>query len=185
MAYRNGTYIAFHADGNNRPGKTDIDYYNLMKAWSEKSDDEFTIINSHDKASAVRDSSLHATLRSSLHERLKNSRNMVLVIGETTRFDDDWIPFEIVQAIDRYKIPIIAAYTMYEKPIRNPTALSQYWPQALASRINNGSAHVIHVPFRKAALNDAIRQFSHNKLPFGGGKGIYSDGAYRNFGICD
>ncbi|MFE1574166.1 TIR domain-containing protein [Comamonas odontotermitis] len=185
MAYRNGTYVAFHADGNNRPGKTDIDYYNLMKAWSAKTDDDFTIINSHDKAAAVRDSSLHATLRRSLHERLKNSKNMVLVIGETTRFDNDWIPFEIEQAIDRYEIPIIATYSIYEKPIRVPAAFSQYWPQALAMRINNGSAHVIHIPFKKAALNDAIGQFSHNKFPLGGGQGIYSNEAYRSFGISD
>jgi hypothetical protein len=55
MDYRNGTYVAFHADGNHRPGgKSDIDYYNLIKAWTAKSDDDFTMINSHDKASSVR-----------------------------------------------------------------------------------------------------------------------------------
>ena len=30
-----------------------------------------------------------------LPERLRNSRNMVLIVGETTRFDTDWVPFEI------------------------------------------------------------------------------------------
>lgn len=183
MAYRNGTYIAFHADGNNRPGKTDIDYYNLMKAWTAKSDDDFTMINSHEKASAVRDSSLHATLRRSLQERLRNSKNMVLVIGETTRLDTDWVPFEIQQAVDQYQIPIIAAYTMCDKPMREPRALSQHWPQALASRIADGTAHVIHIPFKKAPLKDAIGQFSHSKFPSGGGLGVYSDSAYVNFGI--
>src|SRR5260370_42134497 len=84
MAYRNGTYVAFHAAGTSQPGKSDIDYYNLMKAWTAKTDDDFTMINSHDKASAVRDTSLRATLRRSLLERLRNSKNMVLIIGETT-----------------------------------------------------------------------------------------------------
>jgi hypothetical protein len=79
MAYRNGTYVAFHAQGTNRPGESDIDYYNLMKAWSAKTDDDFTMVNSHDKASAVRDSSKKATLKASLQERLRNSRNMVLL----------------------------------------------------------------------------------------------------------
>lgn len=104
MAYRNGTYVAFHAQGTNLPGKSDMDYYNLMKAWSAKTDDDFTMINSHDKASSVRDSSKKATLRASLQERLRNSKNMVLIIGETTRLDTDWVPFEIEQAIDTYKI---------------------------------------------------------------------------------
>ena len=185
MAYRNGTYVAFHANGTNIPGKSDIDYYNLMKAWTAKTDDEFTMNNSHDKAAAVRDSSKKATLRASLMERLKNSKNMVLIIGETTLLDDDWVPFEIEKAVDTYKIPIIVAYTGYVKPIRNPGALKALWPNALASRISNNTAHAIHIPFKKAALMDAISQFSHNALPVGGGLGFYSDDAYRNFGIQD
>jgi len=183
MAYRNGTYVAFHANGTNIPGKSDIDYYNLMKAWSAKPDDDFTMNNSHDKAFAVRDLSKKETLRTSLLERLRNSKNMVLIIGETTLLDDDWVPFEIEKAVDAYKIPIIAAYTGYDKPIRNPSALNNYWPRALATRINNNTAHVIHIPFKKIALMDAISQFSHNALPLGGGLGRYSDEAYKIFGI--
>jgi hypothetical protein len=106
-----------------------------------------------------------------------------LIIGETTRFDTDWVPFEIIQAVDRYQIPIIAAYTGQDKPIRNPSALSNYWPQALADRINNRTAHVIHVPFRKAVILNAIGQFSHNNFPLNGGLGFYSNEAYRQFGI--
>ena len=68
MAYRNGTYVAFHADGNNLPGgKSDIDYYRMLQAWSAHPDDEFTLVNSHEKASAVRDSSLKATLRGGMY----------------------------------------------------------------------------------------------------------------------
>lgn len=183
MAYRNGTYVAFHAAGTNQPGKSDIDYYCLMKAWTAKTDDEFTMINSHEKAAAVRDTSLHATLRNSLLERLRNSKNMVLIIGETTCQDTDWVPFEIEKAIDKYEIPIIAAYTVYDNPIRNPKALAMYWPPALSSRINNETAHVIHVPFRKEALKSAISQFSHTNFPNGNGLGIYKDEAYKSFGI--
>ena len=182
MAYRNGTYVAFHAAGTNLPGKSDIDYYNLMKAWTAKTDDDFTMINSHDKASAVRDASLRTTLRNSLLERLRNSKNMVLVIGETTRLDTDWVPFEIEKAVDTYKIPIIAAYTVFDKPIRAPRSLSWYWPKALEVRIDNETASVIHIPFKKEALKDAIL-FSHSNPPLGKGLGIYADAAYKAFGI--
>lgn len=182
MAYRNGTYVAFHANGTNIPGKSDIDYYNLMKAWSSKTDDEFTMINSHDKAYCVRDSSKKATLQASLLERLRNSKNMVLIIGDTTHLDDDWVPFEIDKAVEIYKIPIIATYTGYDA-IRNPSALRNKWPYTLARHIDNGKASVIHIPFKKAPLLDAISQFSNNKLPIGGGLGIYSDEAYKSFGI--
>jgi MTH538 TIR-like domain (DUF1863) len=183
MAYRNGTYVAFHAAGTNRPGHSDIDYYNLLKAWTAKGDDDFTMINSHDKACAVRDSSLRSTLRNSLLERLRNSRNMVLIIGETTRLDTDWVPFEIEKAVDSYSLPIIAAYTVSERPIRAPKDLLGHWPQALSVRINNGTANVIHIPFKKEALKDAIGQFSCANPPKGGGLGIYTNEAYKAFGI--
>ena len=166
MAYRNGTYVAFHAQGTNLPGKSDMDYYNLMKAWSARTDDDFTMMNSHDKASSVRDASKKTTLRASLQERLRNSKNMVLIIGETTRLDTDWVPFEIQQAVDTYKIPIIAAYTEFTS-ILTPAELYQWWPKALADRINNQSARVIHIPFKKQPILDAIDQFNHNNLPQG------------------
>lgn len=183
MAYRSGTYIAFHANGTNIPGKSDIDYYNLMKAWSSNNNNDFSMINSHEKASAVRDTSKKETLRASLLQRMRNSKNMVLILGETTRLDTDWVPLEIGYAVDYYKIPIIAAYTEYEFAIRRPGAFSHFWPAALSTRINNGTASVIHIPFKQSALLDAIDQFSHVKLPIGGGLGIYSDAAYKAFGI--
>lgn len=181
MAYRNGTYVAFHANGTNIPGQSDIDYYNLMKAWSAKTDDDFAMINSHAKASAVRDTSKKSTLRASLQERLRNSKNMVLIIGDTTKLDTDWVPFEIEQAVDTYELPIIATYTDYS-PILEPEKFWPLWPKALADRINSGAARVIHIPFKKAPLIDAIGQFSHDNLP----KGSlirYSDAAYRHWGL--
>lgn len=181
MAYRNGTYVAFHAQGTNLPGKSDMDYYNLMKAWSAKTDDDFTMINSHDKASSVRDTSKKATLRASLQERLRNSKNMVLIIGETTRFDTDWVPFEIEQAVDTYEIPIIAAYPDYG-PIFEPAKFSLLWPNALAERINNQTAKVIHMPFKKAPILDAISRFSHTNPP-SAALTYYTREAYQQWGL--
>jgi hypothetical protein len=184
MAYRNGTYVAFHADGNNLPGgKSDIDYYRLLCAWNANKHHDFQIINTHEKFSAVRDSSQKSTLRNSLLERLRNSKNMLLIVGETTRQDTDWVPFEIEKAVDVYQIPIIVAYTVFDQAIRNPSALAGYWPAALSTRINNGTARVIHVPFKQAPIYAAIDQFSHEKFPLGGGLGIYDDAAYKMWGI--
>ena len=72
MAYRNGTYIAFHADGTTDPTASDIRYYRILKARHENDNIELQFINSHEKVSAVRDSSTNATLKRSLVERLTN-----------------------------------------------------------------------------------------------------------------
>jgi hypothetical protein len=182
MAYRNGTYVAFHANGTNIPVDSDIKYYNLLKAWAEKTDDDFSMINSHEKASAVRDSSKRSTLRASLQERLRNSKNMLLIIGQTTRFDNDWVPFEIEQAVDNYGLPIIATYTDCDRPIFDPAKFSALWPNALATRIKNETAYVIHIPFKKEPIADAIGQFNVNKYP-NGGLWFYSQEAYKQWGL--
>ena len=182
MAYRNGTYIAFHANNTTEPTESDIKYYNLLKAWVVRSDNDFSFINSHDKTAAVRDSSKRATLERSLKTRLLNSKNMILILGKTTKEDTDWVPFEIRYAVDTCKIPIIAAYTGYER-VMEPGKLSSLWPAALATRINNGAAHVIHIPFKKEPLADAIGQFGPDKFPKGGGLGCYSADTYRKWGL--
>ena len=183
MAYRNGTYIAFHAEGNPDPTASDIKYYRLLKAWHANDGVEFRFVNSHDKVAAVRDSSKAETIKRSLRARLDSSKNMVLIIGKTTRLDIDFVPYEISYAVDQCGIPIIAAYTTGYTVIRDPQALQSLWPEALRVRIADKSASVIHVPFNRNAIDDAITQFSHNKLPRGGGLGIYDDAAYRTFGL--
>ena len=181
MAYRNGTYVAFHANGTNRPGESDIDYYNLLRAWSEHPNDDFTIVNSHDKASAVRDSSSRATLRASLMERLRNSKNMLLIIGETTRLDKDWVPFEIEQAVDLYGLPIIAVYPDYTR-ILAPDQLSTLWPKAFADRINQNVVRAIHIPFKKAPILDAIGRFNITNQP-ATALNYYTLDAYKKWGL--
>jgi hypothetical protein len=141
-------------------------YYRLLQAWKVRSDGDFRFINSHDKAAAVRDTSKRKTLAASLILRLRNSKNMILVIGETTKEDTDWVPFEIRYAVDKCAIPIIAAYPG-RRPILEPGRLSHLWPRALATRINDGSARVIHIPFLKAPLAKAVSQFTHTNLPKG------------------
>lgn len=184
MPYRNGTYIAFHANGVTDPTASDMKYYNLLKAWTQQGDDDFSFINSHVKTASVRDSSLRETLRSRLVTRLRNSKHLLLIVGKTTKEDTDWVPFEIRYAVDECHIPIIAAYTVHDGPIYYPNNLSTFWPKALSVRIQNGSASVIHIPFRKEPIRDSISQFGPHSVPNGGGLGVYSQTAYQSFGLA-
>lgn len=181
MAYRNGTYIAFHAEGTNIPTDSDIKYYNLLKAWTARTDDDFSIINSHEKTSAVRDSSLRETLRNRLKERLRNSKHLLLIIGQTTKNDKDWVPFEIEYAVDECDLPIIVVYTGYEYII-NVNSHSDEWPKALKDRIENKKVKAIHIPFKKEPIKEAINQFNHNNKP-PSAVSYYSREAYKIFGI--
>lgn len=181
MAYRNGTYVAFHAEGNADASQSDMKYYRLLTAWHEHESIEFKMVNSHDKTASVRDSSARETLRNRIRERLRNSCNMVLIVGQRTRLDTDWVPEEISYAVDSCKIPIIAAYPGYDY-ICQPAALRELWPAALTTRIDNNTAKVIHVPFKQAPIKDAISQFHHDNLP-STSLNYYTDDTYRSWGL--
>jgi hypothetical protein len=182
MTYRNGTYVAFHANDTTDPTESDIRYYQLLKAWHVREESDFEFVNSHEKTAAVRDSSSRETLKRALRTRLNNSKNMILIIGKTTREDTDWVPFEIGYAVDECEIPIIAAYPDYTS-IRVPQQLSHLWPSALAQRIANATAHVIHIPFRQGPLTHAVNNFDYNNYPNGAGVGAYSTDSYRSWGL--
>lgn len=179
MAYRNGTYVAFHANNTPDPSESDMKYYNTLRMWKVRDESDFKFVNSHEKRD-VRDWSTKETLKRALQERMNNSKHLLLIIGQTTRLDTDWIPFEISHAVDNCEIPIIAAYPGYER-IMDPSALSALWPKALADRIHNGTARVIHVPFKKEPIADAVSQFDFNNPP-SGGLVYYSRDAYLSWG---
>jgi hypothetical protein len=182
MGYRNGTYIAFHAGGTTNPADSDIKFYHMLRMWHLRRDDEFQFIDSHEKTSAVRDSSSRETLRRALVTRLNNSKQMLLIVGRSTRFDTDWVPLEIRHAIDVCGLPIIAAYPDYEY-IVNPSRLRHLWPRALEARIDDDTAGVIHIPFKKIPISRALARFDLYEIPECG-LSYYSLETYRRWGIA-
>src|SRR3569832_419336 len=98
MSYRNKTYIAFDGD-------TDIRSYRLMQAWVEHDHIDFGFFNAHDLNSA-RDTSSEESIKAQLRERMKNSKQMILLVGEKTRYLRKFVPWEIELA-RKMDIPII------------------------------------------------------------------------------
>ena len=79
MANRTGTYVAFDGLGETDPTKSDFRYYATIQAWSANNNIEFSLTNSHEKTYAVRDTSLRSTLYSRIQERLRASKNMLVM----------------------------------------------------------------------------------------------------------
>lgn len=161
MANRTGTYIAFDGLGKTNPAESDFRYYATMQAWSAGKNIDFKFVNSHDKTAAVRDTSIRNTLESRIRERLTASKNCIVILSDDTRKTGSMLSYEIEKAVDSYEIPLICVYTGYNT-IYAPRELSNRWPSALTTRINNGSADAIHIPFKKEILLTAINQFSVN-----------------------
>lgn len=184
MAYRNGIYIAFAAEGQTNPTKSDIKYYNILKGWDSMKDKDFKFVNSHDKVSTVRDTSKEETIKASLRERLKNSKVMLLLVGSKTRFDNDFVPYEIIYAIDKLNLPIIVCYVNYRNRISTyiPNDLKKLWPSSLRERMNDGDVKTIHIPFKESIVLEAINSFNINNPPEYDIT-LYKDSVYDKYGI--
>ncbi|MBU5439806.1 TIR domain-containing protein [Tissierella sp. MSJ-40] len=187
MAYRNGTYVAFDGNGTTNPTEGDMKYYGLLRKWNNSNKFELTFSDSHLKTYQVKDSSSVNTLKSRLLERMKNSKNMLLIISDDTNWDRGMLNYEIEKAVDYYKIPLIVAYTGYNS-ILYPSSHRERWPKALLERIDNGTAKCIHIPFKERAISSAVSQFSVNST----GDDIltsplttYKKEAYINWGYID
>jgi hypothetical protein len=166
MAYRNGTYIAFHAEGKTDPTASDIKYYRMLKAWHENDGTNFRFVNSHEKVDAVKDTASKQKIVNSLKERLDCSKNFVLILGPKTNQDTDFVPFEIQYAADECNIPFIIVYTEYTG-ILNPGSHRVEWPAALRARIDKNSISVIHIPFKRGLIDDAIGRYNLTTKPDG------------------
>ncbi len=183
MANRTGTYVAFDALGETDPTKSDFRYYSTIEAWAASKVGDFKYVNSHDKTYAVRDTSLKATLKDRIQERLRASKNMLVILSAQTRKSGSMLSYEIEQAVDSYDLPLIVTYVDYQV-ILHPHSLSGYWPNALSTRIGNAQGSMIHIPFAKSPIRDALPRFTVNgETPRGGVLGHYSADAHRNWGL--
>ncbi|HFG0471031.1 TIR domain-containing protein [Flavobacterium psychrophilum] len=178
MAYRNGIYVAFAADGNTDITKSDIKYYNLMKLWNLMKNRDFQFINPHEKGAMLRSGSKEATIKATLRDRLDNSKLMILLVGNTTKLDTDFVPYELQYAISSCDLPIVVCYVNERSRITQITPrLRQLWPKILADSIDDGTTHTIHIPFRQRILNQALNQFNLNNRP-SYHAGYFTDAAY-------
>ena len=178
---RTGTYFAFDGLGQTDPSKSDFRYYAVVQGWDSSKSINFKFTDSHDKASAVRDTSKRTTLEASIRKRLSGSKNMVVLISKDTRESGSMLSYEIEMAVDYYKLPLIIAYTEH-KSILDVSSHSNEWPKSLRHRISNDSTNAIHIPFKKEALFDAVRRFTVNGEDIGGSRVHYDKQSQVSWG---
>lgn len=103
MPYRNKTFVSFASE--------DIHWYRLMQAWRSNAKIDFNFHDAHDLNTA-RDTSDPSTIRKRLRERLANSKQVVLLVGDHTKLvaskRDRFLYYE-VETIKRLELPIVFA----------------------------------------------------------------------------
>lgn len=120
MAYRNGNYSAFYvaepfSESNLGALATrDFVYYNMLRMWKGQ-DGSFPFNDSHDKTYNVRyGSDWERTLKPRLHQRLDNSKNIVLFLSSVT-VNSRALREEVDYGINTKGLPVIVIYPEFKK----------------------------------------------------------------------
>ena len=167
MAYRNKVFISF--DGDN-----DIHYYRLMRAWKQNDNTDFHFVDAHD-INTARDSSLEATIKRRLRERLLNAKIFVSLIGAHTRYLHKFVRWELQQGL-ALNIPMIGV---------NLNGVRSQDPNRCPPIIRH--ALVVHISFNTSILQHALETWPteyHNLSTTGvSGPRYYSDNVYRQLGL--
>lgn len=164
MSYNNGTYVSFHLGGTYPPFESDAEWYAPLKSWTGKTDTDFIYVATKDKELAATDARKRTALRMDVQKNLRNSRHLMLILDDTTHLDNDWVPFEIEYAVDQCEIPIIAVYPGYNYIIA-PDQLRNSWPDQLTRRIDDATARVVHIPFKKEPVASALESYNRQTQP--------------------
>ncbi len=171
--YRTKTYICF--DGDN-----DMQYYNLMKAWKANNNSffkEFNFIDAHD-INTARDSSKEESIKRQLTERIKRSKVLVVLIGQSTRHLFKFVRWEMAQAV-KQGIPIIAVNLNGKKSLDTKRC-----PPIIRDEL------VMHISFNQKILKYALKNWpdQHKNIKASGkdedvGPYYYQDSIYKKLNI--
>lgn len=166
MSYRNRTYVIF--DGDN-----DMWAYAYMKGWKESEHIDFDFYDAHDLR-PLTDRASEDTVRTRLRERLSNSKQAVVLIGESTRYLYRFVRWEIETALD-LDFPIVGVNLngsrKYAAELCPPILRDQY---------------AVHVPFKEKIIQYALDNFPAEyarRDPNASGNRHYPDSIYTGLGL--
>ena len=87
MGYRNKTYVIFDGD-------KDMWAYAYMKGWKNQAHIDFDFYDAHDLR-PLTERANEETVRSRLRERLGNTKQAIVLIGESTRYLYKFVRWEL------------------------------------------------------------------------------------------
>ena len=171
MAYRNANYTAFYvsepfSESNLGAASTrDFVTYNMLRAW-KGADTSFPFIDAHDKTYNVRDGSdWEMTLKPRLRERIRNSKNIVLVLSSVTR-SSRALREEIDYGINNQDLPVIVIYPEFKEKsdiietyngrTRIKGTIVKLWDNLPIFRDSMGNVPTLHVPMQKNLIRSAL-----------------------------
>ena len=147
----------------------DFCYYNMLKAW-KGSDSSFPFNNARDTTYNVSDNSdWELTLKPRLRERLRNSKNIILLLSDRT-LNSRALREEIDYGINSLRLPIIVIYPDFKNiedilvssKITLNSKVTSLWSKLPIFRDSKSKVPILHVPMNKERIRMALSNSDFN-----------------------
>ncbi len=168
MAYRNKTYVCFDGD-------SDMGAYRMMQAWVANDHIEFNFYNAHD-LNFSNDTSKTDSIKAQLRERMANSKQMLVLVGEKTKLLRKFVPWEIELA-RKQDIPIICV---------NLNGKRSFDAERCPNSITVDDVYTLHVSFKAKIIQYALDEFPnayHKRKHERSGQYYYKDSIYTGLDL--
>ena len=123
----------------------------------------------------VYDSSQEESIKAQLRERMKNSKQMILLVGNNTKYLRKFVPWE-VQLARKKNIPIIVVNLNNKRSFDEK--LCPLW-------VLKDNITTVHVSFKSKIIKHAMNNFpnEYNQNNRDGAKRYYRDSVYESLGL--
>ena len=164
MGYKNKTYVIFDGDEDMTP-------YAFMKGWKKNEHVDFDFYDAHD-VNEIRNGTQEVTVKRKLKERIGDTKQAIVLIGEKTKNLFRYVRWEIETMLE-LGIPIVAV-NLNQKRRMDPI---------LCPPILKGTC-TVHVAFRAKIIKHALGNFCDNFANYRGKIDLYyDDKIYKDLGI--
>ena len=166
MSYRNKTYVIFDGD-------KDMWAYAYMKGWNTHQHMDFSFFDAHD-IRPLTDRATEETVRTRLRERLVNTKQALVLVGESTQHLFRFVRWELEMCL-KLNVPMVVVNLNGNRrmdQIRCPPILK--------------GEYVAHVDFKMTIIKYALDQFPaeySNRQSNSGGDRFYNESVYQKLGL--
>ncbi len=152
----------------------DIACYRMMQAWKDNDHHDFNFDNAHE-LTTIRAWSSEESIKRSLRERLKGSKQLMVLVGKNTRYCQTYVRWEIEQAIEM-GLPIIVVNLNGGRSMDDTLC-----PLILREEL------AVHIPYKQKIMTHAMSnwEYGHSAKVAAGTTGphYYLDSVYTSLGL--
>jgi hypothetical protein len=167
MSYKDKTYIIFDGD-------KDQWAYRYMRGWKANERIDFDFEDAHDLLPLTYRAQDETYIKFRLSQRFKNACQVILLIGESTKYLYKYIRWEL-EVVIALNLPLIAVNLDNRRSINDNLC-----PPLIRHK------YAIHIPFKMAIIKYALDNFPdefRHRYQFMSGPEKYSENIYRSLGL--